>query len=82
MIDEGAIQRANERVAKVVEAARLNAGLSKTRLAEKAGLSQGMISHVEHGDRKPTLDTLLRICWALETDLWKLVRKAEVGSPD
>jgi transcriptional regulator with XRE-family HTH domain len=36
-----------------------------TRLAERAGLSQQMISYVERGMRNPTLDALLRIAEAL-----------------
>jgi len=48
-----------------------------TRLAETAGLSQGMISLVEHGKRKPTLDTLLRMCEALGIKLSTVVAGAE-----
>ena len=36
------------------------------RLAEKAGLSQPMISYVERGMRIPTLETVLRIAHALD----------------
>jgi transcriptional regulator with XRE-family HTH domain len=43
------------------------------RLAEKSGLSVAMISYVERGARKPTLDTLLRIA-NLDVDLWRLIR--------
>lgn len=78
MIDDAGIQRINRRVATLVEEARETASFSKTRLAEKAGLSQAAISHLEHGDRKPTLDTLLRISHALGINLWELVRKAEL----
>ena len=46
-------------------------------LAERAGLSQQMISYVERELRNPTLDTLLRISAALEVDLWKLIKQAE-----
>ena len=47
-----------------------------TRLAEGAGLSQGMISLVERDLRNPTLDTLLRMAEVLEVDLWRVLRKA------
>lgn len=40
-----------------------------TRLAEKAGLSQSMISLVERDLRNPTLDTLLRVTEVLEIEL-------------
>ena len=51
-------------------------GISMTRLAEGAGLSQGMISLVERDLRNPTLDTLLRMAEVLEVDLWRVLRKA------
>ena len=55
-------------------------GVSMTRLAEMAGLSQGMISLVEHEQRNPSLDTLLRICVALEIDLSKVLSRAELAA--
>jgi transcriptional regulator with XRE-family HTH domain len=36
-----------------------------------------MISRVEHEQRRPTLDTLLRITEAMEIDLWPLLKIAE-----
>ena len=50
--------------------------LSMIQLAEKAGLSQPMISLVERGMRKPTLDTLLRIAKVLEVNLGRVIEKA------
>jgi transcriptional regulator with XRE-family HTH domain len=55
-------------------------GVSMTRLAEMAGLSQGMISLVEHEHRNPSLDTLLRICIALKIDLSKVLSRAELAA--
>jgi transcriptional regulator with XRE-family HTH domain len=51
-------------------------GLSMTEVAERAGLSQQMVSYVERGMRNPTLDTLLRMAQALETDPSELLRVA------
>lgn len=51
-------------------------GLSKSVVAQKAGLSIAMISFVERELRKPTLDTLLRMSEALDIDLWKVLRRA------
>lgn len=48
-----------------------------TRLAEDAGLSQGMISLFERGLRNPSLDTLLRLCDALGLSLSKVLAQAE-----
>ena len=51
-------------------------GMSMNRLAERSGLSLTMISFVERGLRKPTMDTLLRISEALDVELWKVLKKA------
>ena len=46
-------------------------------VAERAGLSQPMVSLVEREMRKPTLDTLLRIAVALEIDLAEVLQRAQ-----
>ena len=46
-------------------------------VAQKAGLSQQMVSYVERELRNPTLDALLRITEALGVDLTDVLRKAE-----
>ena len=51
-------------------------GLSMNQLAERSGLSQSMISLLEHDLRNPTLDTLLRIADALELDLAAVIEDA------
>lgn len=48
-----------------------------TRLAEMSGLSQGMISFVEHEQRNPSLDSLLRMCGALRIELSSVLKRAE-----
>ena len=53
------------------------ARLSMNILAERAGVSHSEISRVEHGKRKPTMHTLLRMTQAMEIDLWPLVKTAE-----
>lgn len=40
-------------------------GLSQLELALRANISQNMINYVETGKRTPSLDTLLKICEAL-----------------
>lgn len=42
------------------------AGLSQVALAEKAGLSQGLISHLEKGRYDPKWDTVCRLADALK----------------
>ena len=45
-------------------------------VAEKAGLSQQMVSYVEREMRNPTLETLLRIAAALEVELSAILGQA------
>lgn len=45
-------------------------------LANKAGLTQPMISYMERELRTPNLDTLLRLTAALEVPLENVIRRA------
>jgi predicted transcriptional regulator len=63
-------------VVKILRDERKRRGVSMNQVAERSGLSQGMISLVEHDLRNPTLDTLLRIADALELDLSKVIKRA------
>jgi transcriptional regulator with XRE-family HTH domain len=60
-------------------------GVSGNVLAEKAGLSQSLISTLETTPWNPTLDTLLRIAEVLDLDLGAIITRArhnvEKGSP-
>jgi transcriptional regulator with XRE-family HTH domain len=47
-----------------------------TGVAKQAGMSQQMVSYVERGMRRPTLETLLQIAAVLDVDLWNLVKAA------
>ena len=47
------------------------------RVAERAGLSQQMVSYVEREMRNPTLETVLRIAAALEIDLARVLQTAQ-----
>lgn len=51
--------------------------MSMNAVAERGGLSQQMVSYVERGLRNPTLDTLLRMASALDTDLAELIAAAQ-----
>lgn len=63
-------------VAKALKVGREKRGLSMTAVAERAGLSQQMISYVERGMRVPTLDTLLRIAGSIGLDLAAILKRA------
>jgi transcriptional regulator with XRE-family HTH domain len=64
-------------VSALLRTERVRKGLSMTKAAARAGLSQQMVSFVEKGARKPTLDTLMRICDALEVDFVVLLDTAQ-----
>lgn len=49
---------------------RTGAGLSRTELAKKAGLSHVTIYEAERGIRNPSLATVTKIATALAVDLW------------
>jgi transcriptional regulator with XRE-family HTH domain len=64
-------------VARILREERERQGISMTRLAEMSGLSQGMISLVEHEHRNPSLDTLLRMTGPLGITLSIVLSRAE-----
>ena len=49
------------------------------KVAERAGLSQQMVSYVERQMRNPTLETLLRIAAAIDIDFVDVLKRA--GKP-
>ena len=63
-------------VARILREEREKRGLSMTVLAQRAGLSQAMISFVEREVRNPSLDTLLRIAEVFDLDLGELITRA------
>ena len=65
------------RVARLLRQEREKRGLSMNHVAERAGLSQQMVSYVEREMRNPTLETLLRIAAAMEIDLAKVLQTAQ-----
>ena len=48
-------------------------GLTQTNLAKKAGTSQGMINHIEKGNREGTVSMLKDLANALDIDLDMLI---------
>jgi transcriptional regulator with XRE-family HTH domain len=67
-------------VAQILRKEREKRALSMTVLAQRAGLSQAMISFVEREIRNPSLDTLLRITEVLELDLDDVLRRARLAA--
>ena len=70
------LQATCSRVSKILREERLRQRLSLAAVAEKAGISYQMVGYVEQEKRNPTLDTLLRICSALDLDLATVIRRA------
>lgn len=70
-------QAVAKHVIRLIRESREKQGLSMNSVAQRSGLSQGMVSLVEHGLRNPSLDTLLRLAEALDVDLGDLIKKAK-----
>ena len=77
MLDTKHLDRVASHVVRLLRDERLALGFSMTFVAERAGLSQTMISMVERELRMPTLATLLRITTALEVDLADVLARAQ-----
>ena len=60
--------------------AREAAGLTQEQIAKMAKLSREYISHLERDEYSPTLEVLLRVCAAIGTQAWTLVRNVEGGA--
>lgn len=73
---DATVRAISSQVARILREERIERGLSMTVLAQRAGLSQAMISFVEREMRNPSLDTLLRITIILEIDLDDVIRRA------
>ena len=69
-------QAVSAAVARLLREERERQGLSMSMVAERAGISQQMVSYVERELRKPTLDTLLRMAHALGIELPTLIGRA------
>ena len=63
--------------AKVLLAARTDAGLSQEKLAEQANISTRHVSYLENGDRQPTLTVLHALSDGLGLPMSELLRRVE-----
>jgi transcriptional regulator with XRE-family HTH domain len=66
-------------LAATLQAARRARGLSAGALAERSGVSRGMIGKIERGEAQPTAALLGRLSGALGMTLSELVARAEGG---
>jgi transcriptional regulator with XRE-family HTH domain len=65
-----------QRITQLLQEERERLGLSKYALARRSGVSQQMIGYVEKGQKRPSLETALRLADALDLDLGDLIKKA------
>lgn len=71
------IQSTCAEVVRLLQTERERQELAMLTVAERSGLSQQMVSYVERGMRRPTLETVLRMADALGVDLAELLRQAQ-----
>lgn len=69
-------ERIHAAVIRLLHEERLRQDMSMYQLAPKAGLSQSALRLIELGERKPTLDTLLRVAEALGIELGEILIQA------
>jgi len=73
----GAAVKVGERFGRNLFMARRRAGLSQEALAARAGLHRTEISLLEHGERVPRIDTLMKLAGSLEVPVTDLLRRIE-----
>jgi transcriptional regulator with XRE-family HTH domain len=56
----------------------MRATLTQEQLSFKAGLSRPYVSQLERSLKSPTVDTLFRICDALDVSAANVIRRVEV----
>ncbi len=67
----------SETVGRVIAYFRKEKGVSQEVLSGLADIGRSHLSAIERGERKPTLETLYRICNALEIKMSSVVEKIE-----
>jgi transcriptional regulator with XRE-family HTH domain len=60
-----------------VKALRREADLTQKQLAERTGLHDTYISHIERGAGNPSFAALSRLCKGLEVPRWVLVKRVD-----
>jgi len=56
---------------------RLAAGLTQEQVAVRAKVSREYVSQIERGKYRVTVDVLVRLCAAMGTQGWKVLRQVE-----
>jgi transcriptional regulator with XRE-family HTH domain len=71
------LQAVTAEVSAILRRERERQNLSMSQVAERAGLSQQMVSYMEREMRNPTLESLLRVTAALKVSLAEVISAAE-----
>ncbi len=69
-------ERIERELASLLKERREELGLSKVVTAERAGVAIMTVFFIEERKRSPSINTLIRLCSALEVELWELLRRA------
>jgi DNA-binding XRE family transcriptional regulator len=56
---------------------RIARGMSMNELATKTALAVSFIGYIERGERRPSVETLVKISWALDTTAAEILGKVE-----
>lgn len=74
---ESYADRMLQNVIHLLKELRKEKGLSHETLAQKSQITRAAISHIENGNRKPSLLVCLKIADALEVSLAEIIERAE-----
>lgn len=77
MVKTEQLQAVTAEVSAILRRERERQNLSMSQVAERAGLSQQMVSYMEREMRNPTLESLLRVTAALKVSLAEVISAAE-----
>ena len=67
----------SERIIGLLREERERRGITKYAVEQTSGITQQMVSYVERGMRKPSLETALRMADGIGVDLGVIIQKAE-----
>lgn len=82
MLRDEDITRISAALAEELGRARESAGLSKSLLAQRAGVAIQTVSFIEQGVNSPSIATYLRLCSALDVSPEDLLRRAQGAPPN
>lgn len=64
-------------IGKELKKARLAADLTQEQVASRAKITREYVSKLEAGAYTPTTDVLMRVCAAMGTKAWRILRRIE-----